>query len=274
MNAALADLDLSSKGLSEQDASKVADRLRAANGTLVKFDVSKNSLYAEGTKVVAEALKGNQIMTELSISGNRMTYDGSNSGNMSGVIAISNAIPTMGALTSLNISNNRIGWLALPEGWKDIEHAGKQHFLKPGSSSYSLTPPPGAKPEGIIAIANAIPTMGALVKFDISNNSLYEKGATTLAAALTGNQIMTELNMSKNNMTFAAGKGHGQKAGVTAFANAISTMGAMKKLTVSGDASDSRPVTIETSMTEADFRDKALGISGAIMLAAFLPKCR
>jgi hypothetical protein len=33
-------------------------------------------------------------------------------------------------------------------------------------------------------------------------------------------------------------------------------------------------VTIETSMTEADFSKKKLGTSGAIMLAAFLPKCR
>ena len=52
---------------------------------------------------MAEALKGNQIMTELSISDNHMTYNG-----MSGVIAISNAIPTMGALAKLDISNNCI----------------------------------------------------------------------------------------------------------------------------------------------------------------------
>ena len=86
---------------------------------LVKFDISKNGLYAEGTKVVAEALKGNQIMTELSISGNRMTYDGSNSGDMSGVIAISNAIPTMRALTSLNLASN----LLKAEGAKQVAAA-------------------------------------------------------------------------------------------------------------------------------------------------------
>ena len=36
----------------------------------------------------------------------------------------------------------------------------------------------------------------------------------------------------------------------------------------------SNPVTIETSMTEADFSGKYLMASGAIMLAAFLPKCQ
>jgi hypothetical protein len=30
---------------------------------------------------------------------------------------------------------------------------------------------------------------------------------------------------------------------------------------------------METSMAEADFGGKALGVSGAIMVAAFLPKC-
>ena len=48
---------------------------------------------------------------------------------------------------------------------------------------------------------------------------------------------------------------------------------ALTKLTISGQAGNST-VTIETSMTEADFHGKTLGASGAIMLAAFLPKCQ
>ena len=55
---------------------------------------------------------------------------------------------------------------------------------------------------------------------------------------------------------------------------------ALVKFTISGDQyydngfKDAPPVTIEASMTEADFSGKHLGTSGAIMLAAFLPKCR
>ena len=57
----------------------------------------------------------------------------------------------------------------------------------------------------------------------------------------------------------------------------------MTKLTISGDRyyddyddgwKDAPPVTIEASMTEADFSGKHLGPPGAIMLAAFLPKCK
>jgi hypothetical protein len=46
----------------------------------------------------------------------------------------------------------------------------------------------------------------------------------------------------------------------------------LAKFVFSGD--DNRiSVTMETTMTVADFRGKGLGVSGAIMLSAFLPKC-
>jgi hypothetical protein len=48
-------------------------------------------------------------------------------------------------------------------------------------------------------------------------------------------------------------------------------MGAISQFTFSGDGNTS--VTMEISMTEADFSGKGLVLSGAIMLSAFLPKC-
>ena len=55
---------------------------------------------------------------------------------------------------------------------------------------------------------------------------------------------------------------------------------ALAKFTISGDRyynngyKEPPPVTIETTMTEANFNGTHLGASGAIMLAAFLPKCQ
>ena len=55
----------------------------------------------------------------------------------------------------------------------------------------------------------------------------------------------------------------------------------MIKFTFSGDAyldddvnwqDITPPVTLETGMTEVDISNKHLGVSGAIMAAAFLPK--
>jgi hypothetical protein len=50
----------------------------------------------------------NNTLTDLNIAKNAMTW-GSSWGEMSGVVAISNAVPTMGALTSLNVSKNSLG---------------------------------------------------------------------------------------------------------------------------------------------------------------------
>jgi hypothetical protein len=48
---------------------------------------------------------------------------------------------------------------------------------------------------------------------------------------------------------------------------------AISTFTFSGDV-NSKSVTMETAMVVADFSGKGLGASGAIMAAAFLPKCK
>ena len=111
------------------------------------------------------------------------------------------------------------------------------------------------------------------MKFDISKNGLYAAGGKAIAEALSRNQVMTELNLARNDLGLAKWRGDADMTGVSAIANAIPTMGALTSLTISGDQWISKPVTIETSMTEADFSFKVLNVS-AIMLAAFLPKCR
>jgi hypothetical protein len=61
-------------------------------------------------------------------------------------------------------------------------------------------------------------------------------------------------------------------SGPAAIANAIKDMRAISQFTFS-DVFHDTPVTIAISMTEADFSAKGLDSSGAIMVAAFLPKC-
>jgi hypothetical protein len=61
-------------------------------------------------------------------------------------------------------------------------------------------------------------------------------------------------------------------SGVIVLADTISDMGALAKFVFSGD-DNRKSVTMETTMTVADFSRKGLGVSGTIMLSAFLPKC-
>jgi hypothetical protein len=78
-----------------------------------------------------------------------------------------------GALMSLDISSNSIGICDdLPEGWTYTDSYGDCYRHKDGNRS---SPPAGAKSSGIVAIANAIPDMGALIKLDISSNQIGRK---------------------------------------------------------------------------------------------------
>jgi Ran GTPase-activating protein (RanGAP) involved in mRNA processing and transport len=78
---------------------------------MTKIDISSNELCAAGGKALAEALKNNQVVTELNISSNYLgTVDGGkHKPDMSGVVALANVIPDMGALSVTNVMGNKIG---------------------------------------------------------------------------------------------------------------------------------------------------------------------
>ena len=68
----------------------------------MKFNISNNTLRAEGAKALGEALKGNKVLQELNIADNELIYKADAKSeadtDMAGVIAIGDAIPTMGAM--------------------------------------------------------------------------------------------------------------------------------------------------------------------------------
>ena len=114
-------------------------------------------------------------------------------------------VPTIRALTSLDIGNNNIGELVLPKGWKLWYKGGTTKGYQHTGGTWQEAAPEGAKAEGVIALADAIKNNGAL-----------------------------------ETITFG----------------------------------DYKAVTMNTSMTKADFSGKELYTSGAIIVAAFLPKCQ
>jgi hypothetical protein len=94
--------------------------------------------------------------------------------------------------------------------------------------------PEGSKPEGIIAIANAIPDMGALSVLSLKSNALLNiESGKALADALKGNSVLTELDVSVNNDPLNAnrdGPGFAQELAV-----GIKDNGALIKLDISSN---------------------------------------
>jgi hypothetical protein len=175
-----------------------------------------------------------------------------------GFFQLADVIKDMEALTKLDISKNEL----CATGAKHLADAlnGNEVMTELNLSSNSLgqvTSAWDSEPDisGVAALAGVLPGMGAMLLLDLSNNRLggFYEGY------------------------YSTGKGYGSftatPEGPKAIADAIRDMGAISKFMFSGDVYGSRPVTMETPMVEADFSGKGLGASGAIMAAAFLPKC-
>jgi hypothetical protein len=169
----LTEVDVSGKNLGLEGALVISDYLDG-NGALLKFDISKNSLCAAGAKAILEGLKGNQVMTELNLGGNDMGKESPGmfgKPDMTGITALVDVIPEMGALSSLNLASNNIGLLSSEDGWTKSENGA---YCSPEGKMQGATAPDGIefKPMGIAALANAIEDMGALIKLDISSNNI------------------------------------------------------------------------------------------------------
>ena len=89
----------------------------------------------------------------------------------------------------------------------------------------------------------------------------------TLAEMLKANSVLKELDLSANvhYRHYTDGPGFAKELAVGLGAN-----GALETITFG----DEKAVTMKTDMTEADFSGKELGPSGAIVAAAFLPRCK
>jgi hypothetical protein len=138
---------------------------------LTNFDISKNNLKAEGGKALAEALKGNQVMTELNVAENMLIYkaDATSEADVdtSGVTALADVIPGMRALLHFDISNNDIR----AEGGKALVEAfeGNQVITTLSIARNNLSFNSSGKRDmsGVAALADAIPGMGALLEHSL-----------------------------------------------------------------------------------------------------------
>jgi hypothetical protein len=155
---------------------------------LTKFDVSKNVLRAEGGMVLAASLKGNQVITELNISDNMLSLNPSNGVDISGVAAIADAIPDMGAISSVNVLFNHI----LKEQAWALANILKEHAtlksLCGNSGNETELDMRGQRgqlgAEGAIMLAPEIIENGALMLLNLSSNNLEAEGGKIVAEAI------------------------------------------------------------------------------------------
>jgi Ran GTPase-activating protein (RanGAP) involved in mRNA processing and transport len=196
---------------------------------LTKFDISINEIRAEGGKALAVGLKGNQAIIELNIANNDLGWNANTNENMSGIVALADVIAGMGALLSLDISDNHLYVDGIKLLAKALESNQTMTSLNISSNAITYDGKKGGYISGVAALADVIPGMGAMTSLDVSNNGLWAEGTKLLAEALKGNKIMTELNLSSNYVT------EGGLSGVVALADAIPDMGALSSLNLAAN---------------------------------------
>ena len=78
------------------------------------------------------------------------------------------------AMTSLYISDNRIGKLVPPHGWSADDGDGQAPWVHTDGRRVEegMPMPEGSMPQGVVAIADAIPAMGALENLNSSKNDI------------------------------------------------------------------------------------------------------
>jgi hypothetical protein len=141
-----------------------------------------------------------------------------------------------GALSVLNLAKNSLGELVLPKGWtEDVDYVTFESTYKHTDGREQKDKHPG-KPEGIIAIANAIPNMGAISSINLLKNKIGIGQAEALASMLKEHPTLKSLCGNKGNETELdmSGKMNGSEDAIMLTAE-IAGSGALLSLDVSSN---------------------------------------
>jgi Ran GTPase-activating protein (RanGAP) involved in mRNA processing and transport len=187
------------------------------NGALSVLSLKSNNLHADGGKALAEGLKGNSVITELDIPSNYLGVDSDYEPDMSGVIALADAIPDMRALLSANLLGNDTLFVANVMGNRiGKEQLTKlQEIMRSKPNLVSLCgiadAATGADLSGLgmdagdaAILASELPDKGALSVLSVESNRFFAEGDKALAEALKGNQAIKELNIASNFLAFSS----------------------------------------------------------------------
>jgi hypothetical protein len=124
--------------------------------------------------------------------------------------------------------------------------------------------------EDAIMLATEVVDNRAILSLNLLKNYIPTEQAKALASILKEHPTLKSLCGNSGEETELDVSGNGMDAGdATMLVPEIVDNGALSALIFSVGKYDNELIT----MTEADFSGKGLGVSGAMILAAFLPKC-
>jgi hypothetical protein len=165
-------------------------------GALSSANLLQNSIPVEQARELLKIMQAKENLSTLcGLSREETELDFSKQRLGAGdAVIIANDISDMGALTSLNLASNSLGTII---GWKynDPKHTRKvddwRYEHSDGRHQKEKPSEDMGKAEGVIALANAIPGIGALIKLDIRNNDIgtEQKGGLQRICVASGIEL-------------------------------------------------------------------------------------
>ena len=245
VNTTLTELDVSdNKAGGGSNGAPFAKKLAvglSANKALQSLNISNNQLCGDwktpnfsGYDALVRAIRQHELLTmsavnmaeELDVSGQKL--------GVLGAKTMATFIKYNGALTSLNISNTKIGVLMTEDGWTSKDGYDAIPWVHPDGRSQNERPD-GLKPLGVIALADAIKTNKALEKLYISKNYLLStEFGKILSDAIALNSVLKVLDVSSQGLGLGLGLGDGPGF-AQAFAVGLGTNMALETLNLSNN---------------------------------------
>jgi Ran GTPase-activating protein (RanGAP) involved in mRNA processing and transport len=147
------------------------------------INLLKNQIPVEQAQALVKIMQAKENLTTLcglSREETELDFSGQYLGAGDAVL-IANDISDMGALSVLNLASNNLGEIVLAAAWRSKDDDDREPWVGPEGQEQDDKP---GKSEGIIAIANAIPDMGAMTSLNLASNNLDVEGAKFIAAIL------------------------------------------------------------------------------------------
>lgn len=154
--------------------------------TLTKLNLSNNynnNIGPNVARVLADALKENETLTELDLSHNNI--------GPNGAMVLADVIQVNSTLTKLNLYGNSIG----PNGARALADV-----IQVNHTLTELNLAVNSIDDGVIALAHALQVNRTLTKLHLGHNDIGLYGARVLADLIQVNHTLTKLDLAYNDI--------------------------------------------------------------------------
>lgn len=211
-NTTLTKLTLSRCGITDDDASNIAQILRK-NSTLIELDLSKNNVADEGLIKIAQALEHNITLETINLSGNKFGKKGAD--EISRIILKNLTLKNLyvsecenldedSYITLLQALVNQRGLISiyLDDNKLTNKIANKLAEVLISNSNITVMELVCGGIDDSIAeiIAKGLEQNTALTAINLSYNHISNKGATSLAKVLAKNTVLTTIDLAWNKI--------------------------------------------------------------------------